>query len=262
MTRCSHGIAAAAVVLLASPNGGLGGPRAPTEPRGSKIVLKRIDELRRADVTAADDSAFIIDKPGLELRFAIELPEGRRLVDVKEPGSLVAVDSTGRDLTAVDKNMFGRREYVEVIRVWGKGPKAFELNLALPDRRATTFDLDTTLEVVTDRGSREAVVEVGPDWTPLDAELFCGRKVSARLKQGRNGIQLEFRPGTIRASIEKLQLLGEGEPLDSYSSMWNDAQIAYSFQGKYEEGMNARLTLRKGLETTAMAIDLQAQPLP
>jgi hypothetical protein len=225
------------------------------------LVLKRIDELRRLDLVKTGDG-FEMNKPGLVLTFGVRLPDGRRVVEVREPDWVKAADSTGKDLTQIEPNMFDRREHLELVHTWGESPSKLEFKLALPQRRATSFDLMTTIDVVTDTGSRVEVVAVGTDWTTLSPKLFPGEEVIARLKQGSRDLELELKPGTIRSVIEKVEITGGDQPLESYSTMWSDLGLMYSFEGKHQPGMKVRLTLRTGLQTMPVAIELDDQRLP
>jgi hypothetical protein len=264
MNRRLHVVVACSLFALMSwsPAGHAGPRDSASRGRTDALVLKRIDELRRAEVVKADDNSFEMSQPGLVLTFGIRLPEGRRVVEVREPDEVRAADSTGHDLSQIEPNIFGRQEHLELVHIWGEPPSKLKFALAPPRRQATAFDLSTTIDVVTDTGSRDAVVDVGTDWTKLDPKHFSGRNVVARLRQGRQDLELELKPGTIRATIEKVEIIGSGEPLTSYSSMWNNLALTYSFQGTHEPGMKARLTLRQGVQTMPVTIELDDQPLP
>ena len=112
------------------------GVRPRPAPGVGGIVLERINELRRTDIVETGDQMSMFDRPGLTLRFGVELPGGRRLVDLKEPARVTAADSTGHDLTMIEKNFIGRRQHVELIQVWNESPREFKFNLTLPDRQA------------------------------------------------------------------------------------------------------------------------------
>ncbi|MHC4102732.1 MAG: hypothetical protein ACYS15_00700 [Planctomycetota bacterium] len=264
MNRRQRTVAASGLIALMSClPAGHASPRDRSSPgRADVLALKRIDELRRADVVKADDNGFEMSQPGLVLTFGIRLPIGRRVVEVQEPAQVTAVDSTGSDLTQIEANIFGRREHLELVHVWNEPPSRLKFTLALPRRQATSFDLSTTIGVVTDTGSHDVVMDVGTDWTQLDPKIFPGTNAVARLKQGKRDLELELKPGTIRATIEKVQIISGGEPLESYSSMWSDLGLMYSFQGTHEPGMKAKLTLRNGLQTMPVTIALDGQLLP
>lgn len=255
------GLAGMGLLIIAAAETASAGPRSQARVGSGRLVLTQIDELRRVEVVKHDE-AFTFDLPGLELSFEIELPQGRRVVEVQEPASLRATDSTGRDLTQIEENMFGRRQFIHLYHIYGESPKELKFGLALPDRDATSFNISATIDVLTDTGARDATLELGPNWTALDPKLFGGTAVKARLRQGQHDIELELQPGTVRTMIESAQLTGDGVTLDSYSSMWSDAALGYSFQGRLSSAMKATLKLRKGLKTIPMEIDLKAQPLP
>ncbi len=230
-----------------------------------RIVLKSIQEVRRSELVKDPQEGFSFVKPGLVLAFDLDLASGRRVVEVLEPDAVKAVDSTGEDLTAIEPNFFGRRQHVEVIETYDGSSsefKEFKFTLALPDRQASSVDLATSLQVVTDNGAREVVLDVGRDWTPIDPDLFPGKNVKARLKQGRENVELELVPGTVKGAIESIEVVSAGRSLGSYGTMWNDMQITYSFQGRLATGMKVKLRVRRGLETETIDLDLEDLPLP
>jgi hypothetical protein len=230
-----------------------------------RIVLKSVQEVRRNDLAKVPDNAFSFTKPGLVLTFGVKLAEGRRVVGVSEPVTVRAVDTTGRDLTAIEPNFFGRRQHVEVIETFGDSTrefKEFKFTLALPDRRATSFGLAASVDLTTDAGAQEVVLDIRDTWTPIDSGIFPGKSVKARLKQGRNTVELEFVPGTIKAAIESVEVGAAGTTLEFQGTMWNETKTTYSFQGKLAPGLRVKLMVRAGLDDVPIEIDLRDQPLP
>ena len=89
---------AAVIVVTAVPASPAGSP--PVEP---SAALRQINEIRRVDLVDVEDG-FSFDKPGLVLTFGLEVPEGRRVVDVREQPGPTSADSTGRDLSAAHEH--------------------------------------------------------------------------------------------------------------------------------------------------------------
>ncbi len=77
------------------------------------ITLTKVKELRRVILAAKkDDSGFDFNKPGLELTFTVNAPDGKQLVRVEQPSKITASDSAGGDLTDIETGVFGRKKYV------------------------------------------------------------------------------------------------------------------------------------------------------
>ena len=55
------------------------------QPKSVQARLVKVQELRRATLVAAKKNSFDFHKPGLELTFAIQLPDGMHLIDVEQP---------------------------------------------------------------------------------------------------------------------------------------------------------------------------------
>ena len=77
-----------------------------------------------------------------------------------------------------------------------------------------------------------------------------------------DGVELEMRPGTVKATIESVELYNGNKKLETSFSMWSDSQISYSFTGKFAEKMTAKFKVRTGLSTETISIKLNDQPLP
>ncbi len=228
------------------------------------LELQRIQELRRHDVVEPDENEFSMEQPGLSLTFKISLPADRRLLEITnpEPSDVTAADASGRDLSAIEKSFMDRLEYVKVIQTYGEDPSEFTFHLATPARSAATFDLHTELEAVTFTSTEEISLEVGEEWTELDASMFGKKKVQARIQRKGKELSLEVQPGTIKGAIEDVQLFTGNTELEQGWSMWNEMQISYSFSGESTGPITARLSVRTGLSTETLTISLDDQPLP
>jgi hypothetical protein len=225
--------------------------------------LTRIQDLRQSQLIPSDDDQnFSFDKPGLTLTFAIQLADGRQLLELQQPLSFKATDSTNRDLSAIEPGFSGGREYVEVLQSWDSSPSEFRFKLANPDRSATRFSLNATLDAVTYTGTETVVVDVSSKWTMLDTALFNGQDIKCKLTANNGTMQLTFEPGTIKAQIEKISLSDGTTAMETNSSWWNDQSITYIFDGKPMKNVKAQLMIRTGIETTPLEISIKDQPLP
>jgi hypothetical protein len=230
----------------------------------ARFVLKSIQELRRTELVPDDGGGFSVGEPGLQLTIQVALPVGRRLVEITEPQTVHATDSTGRDLGAIEPNMFGRTKHLELVTVWSdppQPPEKFRFKLALPDRQATTFDLTAGVIVVTDGGVHELVVETTPGWMALEPKLEYG-EIALKLTRNARGAQLHFKPAGVRDWIEEAVLVDGENEFKSSSLQYNDEFIAWWFEGEIPETARAKLRVRRKVERRPMVISLDDQPLP
>jgi len=231
----------------------------------TKIHEQRIDKLVKRENDKQQRLSF--EKPGLNLTFKVSLPDGLRLLDVSEPRDFSAKDSTGKDLTKIEKNIMGERDYVEVVQRFNEPATQFMMQLALTKRSATTFDLQGSVTITTFAGTKTEQIELDTEWVELDVDVFDGKQVRCRLKPrdsftGNKVPTLVFEPGTVKSAIEDVQLVRNGQTVNSQSSMWNDQQVMYSFEGEYHKDYRARITLRHNVQQTPVPMKLTRQRLP
>ena len=228
------------------------------------LELQRVQELRRHDLVKPDENSFSMDEPGLTLDFKLNLPDGRRLLEIAnpEPADVTATDASGRDLSAIEKNFMDKLEYVSITHVYGEDPTGFTFHLTNPARESKTFNLHVDLAAVTFGSTEEISQEVGEAWTTLDKKLFGDQKVKVRLQHKGDEWSLEFQPGTIKSALDKVQLFAGSSEFDQGWSMWNDASLSYSFSGEASGPFTARLSVRTGVSTETLTIDLNDEPLP
>ena len=236
------------------------------DPEGEgPVFLTKIRETRVADVVKQLEDEFVMpqDEPGLVLTFGVKLPDGAKLITIAEPESIRARDSAGRDLTKLPKPRFGDLEYVEMGMSFGDEPvEEFDLRLAVSDRSAATFDLNTVLEASFFKSTETVNFPLAKDWTTLDKAWFGGRTVKVRLGEGFMGSGVEFSPVAARDMIENVRLQVDGEWIEDSGWASDSQSITYMFDGPIKAGASVRLTVRKGFDTTPLTIDLKKHPLP
>ncbi len=228
-----------------------------------KAQLVKVQDTRKVMlVTSKKDSGFDFNKAGLELTFGLTVPDGKTLLRPEQPSNIKANDSTGKDLTAVEKGFTGRKEYIEMVQNWGKPPDTFTVTLAPPARSATRFNLTADIELWAFDDIKETSFTPAKSETPLDASLFGLDKVTAKLTESNNAFHIVITPGTVKHSIDKIELTKGSTNITSLGTMWNEASITYSFEGKFSDEMQAKLKVRQGMAKLPCNIDLTDIKLP
>jgi hypothetical protein len=230
------------------------------------VTLEEVIEVRQLALIrrGENDMPSMFDQPKLELRYGIELAEGRKLVDLRQPTSVRASDSSGTDLSKVKPNIFGRHDFVQTIAEWDATPHAFTLTLAPAARSATSFSLATRMDAVTYLDTRTLTVSPTGRWSPLRDEALGDQEVTMRLITERQSTRLAFRPVSVRDLIEKVTLAVGPRQLESEGVMWSGDEVGYMFSGavKADEAVKAQLTLRLGLLVVPVELEIKDQPLP
>jgi len=250
--------AAVAIIVAATPKTAAGDAK--DGAVGTKLI--KVEELRRARLVAAKKNKFDFHKPGLELTFEIQLPDGKKLIDVDQPTEVRAKDSTGRDLSDIEDNFMGSKQYVSFMRSSGEPVKEVTVRLAKPDRRATRFSLSTTFDVWGYDRIETKRLALTDSPQSLDADLFDGTKVTAKLKSSGKQTQVDFTPGTIQPFIEDIKIKDGTNAVDNMGAMWNNAKLTYSFDTKPGTHVQLEMSIRTGMDKMPCRISLQDQPLP
>lgn len=231
------------------------------------LKLSRIAETRAADLVKpeGDDAMFTMasDKPGLYLTFALHLPAGVRVMDVHQPEKVIATDSEGTDLSKIEPGFGGELEYIDLEHDFKENDEFSEITLHLLPavRKAMTFDANATFEAIVFTGVTPAKIDVGAEWSPLPAEIAQSNP-KARIHATDNGIAIE--PASLEASIEKIEIQsGPNEVVESNGWFADGTTITYMFDDMPKE-RPAKLTLsvRTGVKTVPLVIELKGQPLP
>lgn len=242
----------------------------PSDADKPRIVLTKIHEQRVERLVEPEEDkrhSLSLEKPGLNLTFNVDLPEGQRLLDVSEPSNFTAKDSTGTDLTQIEKNVMGERDYIELAREFNKPAKKFMMQLALTERKATSFNLQGDVTITSFAGTETEEVALSTNWTQLDSDLFGDQTVRCRLQSresfnGEKVPELTFEPGAIKNAIEEIELVRNGRSISSQGSMWNNEQATYIFDGPYHKDYRAKITVRTNVNETPIQLKITDHELP
>ena len=252
-----HLLAACALLSAA----GTAGPLDAQPGRGVSLELTEIRETRIGAVRAQQDS-FPLEREGLKLSFAIELPRGQKLVELQEPTSIQAVDATGVDLTDVEPGFTGEPDYIDVIYEWEGDAKRATLTLGTPSRAASTFSVQAQMLAVVCSGSTPVSAQATGSARPLDTGVAGFPEASIRARSNGSGTQVTITPGAARTWIEEIALVSGGVECDSGSSMWNDGGVTYYFDAPAPASAAVRLTVRRELRTLPVTVDIARVALP
>jgi len=250
--------AAVAFFVGATPRIATGAPNA----NRAQAKLVKVQELRRAQLVAAKKNSFDFHKPGLELTFKIELPKGKQLIDVEQPEQIRATDSMNHNLTNIEDNFMGKKQYVTFMRTMDEPIKEVTVHLASPGRSATRFNLATTFDVWAYDRIQENSLTLGASPTKLDPALFGGTQVSAKVVATGNRMQVEFMPGTIKQFIEDIKVKDGSNEIDNMGAMWNNTVLSYSFNAKPGDNVHVELKVRSGTTKMPCSVAIKDQPLP
>jgi len=263
------GCVAAAGLLALPAERPVDGAAASGESLAIAANLVQIDERRRTEIVKQEDSFSAFDKPGLELTFALDLPDGQQVLEIAQPTQITAVDARGNDLTEIEKSFMGDLEYVEVVQSFNEPAEKFKLKLTTAARDAATFDCSTTILATTYRETKPFTLNLTDELMPVDPAKVDGRKVKAKFSKGsgmfgddEDGMSVTFRPAQIRPALESIYLIKDGREIESNSSMWSDGSVTYFFEGTYDPGYRVKVMLHTGLSEMPIKVDLKKQKLP
>lgn len=240
------------------------------------LTLKRVVEVRASDIAApADDSGMMFmpaDEPGLTLTFTLRLPRGVKLMSVQQPAGVVAADSTGADLSKIEAGFSDELEYIDVESDFEEDDDVCDLTMRLTPsaRKAETFDAAATFMATVFSGIKPVGLSIGEEWSDLPTELnvadFDGPDADAppkmRIRATDEGIAIE--PADFEDRLEKIEIrVDEEEVLESNGWFSDGTTITYMFDGlPKERPLKATLTVRTGVRTVPLTVDVKKQPLP
>ncbi len=235
-------------------------PHPAIQPRLTEVADHRVTTL------AGEDESFGFNEPGLRLTFDLNLRPGYRFAAFKsEDAEVVARDSTGADLSVLEEGAFGPPEHFEAIATWGEEGmlyESFTLRLSQPARSAETFSVDATIPVAVYAGTKTHEMQVGEKRTGLTPAVF-GRDATIQLRSTNGATAVTIIPGTLKDAIDKIELiLADGEPVDSTSTMWNDASAEYAFPGEVPSSARVRITSRRDFHVVPMRVQIRDMRLP
>ena len=226
--------------------------------------LRKVQELRRVELVkkSEDRPSFDFNPPGIELTFSVVPPAGKKLIRVEQPGRIEATDSTKRDLTAMKAGVFGRKEFLKFVEQWNDVSTTVTMTLANAHRSATRFSVCADFDAWAYDDLEEITITPGSKPLDLDAALFGGRKVVARLEKSGDNPQLTITPGTIKHHIEGVELMDGDTVYDGMGAMWNDASATFMFSGTYKPTLTAKIKIRAGMKKFPCRIAVNDHALP
>ena len=266
MSRCFHAPKLLISAALASALMGTlliaGQPR----PQATvKATVQKVQETRRIVLASQKDenSGFgMFNKPRLEVIVNLELPGNKKLLDVQQPTSIVAKDSTGKDLTNVKPDFAGKKTFLAFNRFVNDDVQQCTLTLATPQRSATTFSVAASFDVWIHNDVKVVPFRPTTKGAKLDGSAFGVPTAVATLTTAGQQVQLIIKPGTIKKRIKSIKLIDGGKEIPSMGSMWNDSSITYMFNAPAGKQYAAKAEVYQGLEKLPCTIELKDQPLP
>ena len=99
------------------------------------------------------------------------------------------------------------------------------------------------------------------EWLPLPADM-ADLKEKMRIKAGDDGIAVE--PSTLETWVEKIEIqIADNQVVESNGWFSDGTTITYMFDElPKDRPLKATLTLRTGVKTLPLTIDLKKQALP
>ena len=75
------------------------------------VTLTKITETRQLVVVEPEEDEFDFgqDTPGLHLQFTLAVPDGLKVLEVRQPEQVIARDSEGTDLSEIEEDFMGER---------------------------------------------------------------------------------------------------------------------------------------------------------
>ncbi|MFG0256511.1 MAG: hypothetical protein ACF8GE_01260 [Phycisphaerales bacterium JB043] len=232
----------------------------------SMTLRPKLMELRetRSTVFFEKDTQFSMpqEKPGIVMKFDLDLPEGLTMLSLKQPDELFAQDSTERSLTLIEEGFSGRQEFVEIVTAWDEPPTEFTFTLSSPSRSATRFTVESQFMGVFYEKTQPHTMSVGSEWVTLPAHLSSGQTIKFRAEQGNDSINLHVQPGSAKDLFDNLVMTTSKGDIEHNGTMWNDTQATFWFAGEFESSMELTMDVRVGLRELPIYVHLEDQPLP
>ena len=258
----------ASIIALTSVLGNVGRSLA-DDPLASKkdavqAKLTQVQEVRKAMLASMKDgdSKFDFNKARLELTFHVTPPKGKQFVDLEQPALIEAIDSTGKNLADVKPTFTNRTEYVKLVQTYGKPAEEVTMTLASPARHAKDFSVSTGFDMWVFDEVNEDKFTVSATASPIGGTLFGDAKVSAYVQGDENTVRLVFQPGSMKRSIESVELFDGTTTHKTNGSMWNEQMLTYMFNTALKPTFEVRAKVRSGLRTYPCRIKISNHELP
>ncbi len=258
----------ATLIALTSVLGNVGSSLAgdPVVPKKDSVQAKltHVQEVRKVMLASMkdEDSKFDFNKARLELTFHVTPPKGKQFVDLEQPTVIEAIDSTGKNLADVKPTFMNRTEYVKLVQTWGKPAEEVTMTLAPPARHAKDFSVSTGFDMWAFDEVKEDKFTVKAKAAPIGGTLFGDAKVSAYVQGDTNTVRLVFQPGSIKRSIESVELFDGTTTHKTNGSMWNEQMLTYMFNTALKPTFEVRAKVRSGLGTYPCRIKITNHELP
>jgi hypothetical protein len=226
--------------------------------------LTHVQEVRKAVLASMkdDDTTFDFNKARLELSFHVTSPKGKQFVDLEQPKAIQASDSTGKNLADVKPTFMNHTEYVKMIHTWGKPSEEVTLTLAPPARKAKQFSVSADFDMWAFDELKDEKFIVNSKSTPIDGTPFGNTKISAYVQGDDKTVRLVFQPGSIKRSIESVELFDGSTTHKTNGSMWNEQMLTYMFNTSLKPTFEVRAKVRSGLDTYSCQIKINNHELP
>jgi len=231
------------------------------------LALMRVVETRTSDVSvpdAGEDMMFMSSQqPGLRLLFSLKLPKGVHVMSLQQPAKVVATDSAGTDLSKIEPGFRDELEYVDLEHDFKDDDdlNQITLQLATSARKAETFDVSAPFTATVFTGTKPVPVTLTGEWIPLPADI-ADIKDKMRIKAADDGIAIE--PSSLETWLEKIEIqIADDQVVESNGWFSDGATITYMFDElPKERPLKATVTVRTGVKTLPLTIDLKKQALP
>lgn len=263
---------AIAVVSVLSPLLCLPTTTAPSGPlvaRATEIRELRIADLRPKpkDEDGGVRFSSTFDKPGITLSLAVQLPIGASLLSIEQPEKIIAKDSTGLDLTAIESGFRDEKEYLKTPSFSGFKQETstdalIELHLSSSSRKAESLDIacDTTVVI----GGEAITVELpaSPSWTAMKLPEFAGVKAEYRTIVEGDETKLEFKTDSIKSRIKEVFVATGENRAEANGWMVMNGELTYSMNAKIGSGSRLMIETWKDVQELPLKIDIKAMKLP
>jgi hypothetical protein len=259
----------AGVVTAASLLGQAGKDAAPLTPMPTAIKEIRETKLeppKKGGMMSFSSSSS--DKPGLRVTLSVDLPSGSKLLDVTQPKTITAKDSSGTDLTQIEKNFHDEREYLQKDEFGSfddddkKGPAKLTLTLGQPAREAKTFSASCEASAVLGGPVKPITIAPAKDWTAFDSPDLAGLGSKYRLTSEGGQTTLEFQNDKPKSMIENVTVANGSETTKSSGWMSMNGSLSYTISAALTKDSKVQLNVHTGVRTVPIKIDLKDVKLP
>lgn len=240
---------------------------------GLTAKVTKITETRFVDLKppAKGDGGFtfkvMMDNPGLKVTLAVPMAGKVKIIGVEQPKTIVAKDSVGTDLTDIEKNFDGEREFLEENKFGfnDDDPKAeaeLVLNLSMPARKAESFSVSCESRVIVGGDAKDVPIAVSEKWTKLTAPEFASLNAMYRVKAEDTETTLEFKTADIKPLINKIAIVTDSGREESTGWMVMNGELSYTVPSKLEGDAKLVIETYIGVKTLPLKIDLKDVKLP